>query len=113
MTLEETARRLGEALAGSPEFAELVRWERAYAADAVAQALVKSAQDAGAQIQELKRLGKVLDPAEAKRIAQVQANLDACKVVQQLVAAQKAYEALAQKLNGVVQAVVEEKRKKE
>lgn len=112
MTPEQAARSLGEALASSPELADLIGCEKAYAADASAQALVKSAQEAGVKIQELQKAGKKLDPAEAKRIAQVQANLDGCAVVQRLVAAQKAYEALAQKLNGVVQSVVEEKRKK-
>lgn len=111
MNPEQAARALGEALASSPELAELMRCEKAYGADSSAQALVKAAQDAGARLQELQRAGKKLDPAEAKRIGEVQANLDACAVVQRLVAAQKAYEALAQKLNAAVQAVVEEKRK--
>jgi cell fate (sporulation/competence/biofilm development) regulator YlbF (YheA/YmcA/DUF963 family) len=112
MNPEKAARSLGEELASSPELAELMRCEKAYAADSAAQALVKAAQDAGAKLQDLQRAGKKLDPAEARRIAEVQANLDACRVVQQLVASQKAYEAMVQKLNAVVQSVVEEKRKK-
>lgn len=112
MTPEQIARSLGEALASSPELAELMRCEKAYAADAAGQALVKAAQEAGAKVQALQRTGGKLEPAEARRLAEMQANLDACRTVQQLVAAQKAYDAMAQKLNGVVQAVVEEKRKK-
>src|SRR5262245_32666615 len=112
MSPDEAARALGEALASSPELAGLMACERAYAADASAQALVKSAQDAAAKIQELQRTGRKIDPAEAKRISEVQANLDGCAVVQRLVAAQKAYEALAARLNAAVQAVVEERRKK-
>ena len=112
MTPEQAARSLGEELASSPELTELMRCEKAYAADSAAQALVKSAQDAGARIQELQKAGKKLELAEAKRIAEVQANLDSCRVVQQLVASQKAYEAMVQRLNGVVQSVGEEKLKK-
>ncbi|MCE9581907.1 MAG: YlbF family regulator [Planctomycetes bacterium] len=111
MTPDQAARTLGEVLANSPEFADLVACEKAYAADSASQSLVRAAQTAGARIQELQKSGRKLEAAEARRIAEVQANLDACTIVQRLVASQKAYDALAQKLNGVVQAVVEEKRK--
>ena len=111
MDLDQTARTLGQALAASPEFLELTTREKAYAGDAKAQKLVKDAQEAGARLQALQSAGKKVDAAEAKKLIEMQANLDACLVVQKLVAAQKAYDALVQRVNGVVQKSVEEHRK--
>jgi cell fate (sporulation/competence/biofilm development) regulator YlbF (YheA/YmcA/DUF963 family) len=73
---------------------------------------VKDAQDAGARLQALQAAGKKLDPAEAKRLAEMQARLDANATVQSLVTAQKAYDALVQRVNTLVQKSVEEHRKK-
>ena len=109
--LEQSARALGEALGTSTEFRELVAREKAYAADAAAQALVKQAQELGARVIAIQKSGTKPDPAEVRRIAEVQTNLAACEVVNRLIAAQKAYEALAQRLNTLVQSVVEEHRK--
>ncbi|MBI2923832.1 MAG: YlbF family regulator [Planctomycetes bacterium] len=111
MDLDQAARTLGQTLAASPEFRELTTREKAYAGDAAAQKLVKDAQEAGARLQALQSAGKKIDASEARKLVEMQANLDACTVVQKLVAAQKAYDALVQKVNGMVQKSVEEHRK--
>ncbi|NUN47438.1 MAG: YlbF family regulator [Candidatus Brocadiae bacterium] len=111
MSLEQLARQAGRAIAATAQFRELVAAEKVFEADREARELVRIAQEDGERLLKIKSSGAEFSEKDQRQIVEVQAKISVNSSIQNLINAQRAYDALVQQVNGWVQAEVTEQRK--